>query len=75
MAHTEAGLSSTPCVKAIRGEHFNVSVFLVLRFAFFVKPVFELIGKEAVVTGLTKWRIAVNNLKLLVVRIYAVRGA
>ena len=56
-AHTEVGLSSTPCVKDMRREHLNISAFPVLFFTFLVKPVFDLIEKEAVITRLTKWRI------------------
>ena len=61
-----------PCVKDMRREHLNISAFLFLFFAFLVKPVFDLIGKKAVITRLTKWRTALNNLKLLMVRICAV---
>ena len=62
---TEAGLSSTPCVKHMRGEHLNISAFPVLYFAFLVKAVVDLIGKAAVITRLTRWQVALNNLKLL----------
>ena len=56
-------------------EHLNISACPVLFFKFLVKFVFDLIANEALITRLTKRRIALNNLQLLIVCICVVSGA
>ena len=56
---TEPGLSGTPCVYDIRGQHPTIFVFPVLFFNLLVKTGFDLIEEEVVIKRLTKWQISV----------------
>ena len=57
---TEAGISGSLCVKDLWREHLYTSAFPALFFAVLVKVVFDMIGKEGVITRLIKCRIALT---------------
>ena len=61
-------LSNSPCINDM-GKHPNILAFPVLFLVFLVKPVFDYIGKVAVITRWTRWWIALNNLKFVMCRL------
>ena len=60
MPCTQEGPGSTPRANDIGEEHLNIFAFPVLVLVFLVKPVFELIEREVVITRMTTWQMPVN---------------